>query len=163
MSAIQPSERPGFRVTGRFVLFAVVGFFAVIIGLDAIFMTLAIRSFPGQVSETPFEDGLAFNRTIARREAQARLGYSSVVEAAPGAVVVRLARRDGEPLAGASVAGALTRPATSAGASELVFVERSPGVYSAPFKGAGAWDLSLSVEDSRGRPWETKRRLTWSH
>ena len=82
MSNVEPTA--GFRLQGRHVLFMVVGFFAVIIAVDGYFMSLAIKTFPGQVSATPFEDGLAYNRTLARHDAQARLGHRADAEAIAG-------------------------------------------------------------------------------
>lgn len=163
MKTVQTSTASdSFRLTGRHVLFAVVGFFAVIIAVDGLFMTLAIRSFPGQVSETPFEDGLAYNRTLARREAQARLGYGALVEQRGDAVAVRLSRRDGAPLAGAKLSGLLSRPATEAGRRPLAFRETAPGEYLADARGlAGAWDLALTARDPAGRLFEAERRLLW--
>jgi nitrogen fixation protein FixH len=60
----------GWTLTGRHVLGVVVGFFAVIIALNIWFLTLAYRTFPGQVSDTPYEDGLAFNQRLAAQAAQ---------------------------------------------------------------------------------------------
>ena len=160
MSAVDPA--PPFRVRGRHVLFGVVGFFAVVIAADAAFLTLAIRSFPGQVSQTPFEDGLAYNRQIARREAQAKLGFAAEAEAAPGAVVVRMRDRTGAALPGLVVTGELRRPATDAGKRPLTFVEAAPGLYRAPAAGAaGAWDLSFTAAGARGERFEAQRRLSW--
>lgn len=143
MSSIEPTQ--GFRIRGRHVLFGVVGFFAVVIGLDAIFMVLAIRSFPGQVSETPFEDGLAFNRTIARREAQARLGYRADAEAFPGGIELRLSDRDGAFLTGVTVTGTLTRPATEAGQQTLTF---EAAAHEAPRRARG---VIQDAADGRGQ------------
>ncbi|OYX30600.1 MAG: hypothetical protein B7Y99_11525 [Caulobacterales bacterium 32-69-10] len=159
---MQTAPSSGFRLTGRHVLFAVVGFFAVIIAVDGLFMALAIRSFPGQVSQTPFEDGLAYNRTLARREAQARLGYGAVAEERPGAVAVRMTRSGGAPLTGARLSGSLSRPATEAGRRAVTFREAAPGEYVAKAKGlTGAWDLALAAHDAEGRLFEAERRLMW--
>lgn len=160
MSSVDPGA--GFRLRGRHVLFAVVGFFAVVIALDATFMVLAIRSFPGQVSATPFEDGLAYNRTIARREAEARLGYSAEAVAVGNAVEVRMRRRDGSSLTGAALTATLTRPATDAGQLTLAFTEASPSLYRASVPGlTGTWDLALSVRDAAGQTFTADRRLSW--
>jgi nitrogen fixation protein FixH len=72
----------GWTLTGRHVLGVVVGFFAVIIALNIWFLTLAYRTFPGQVSDTPYEDGLAFNQRLAAQAAQARRGWEAAGAAA---------------------------------------------------------------------------------
>jgi len=95
----------GWTLTGWHVLGVVVGFFAIVIALDVWFVTLAYRTFPGQVSETPYEDGVAFNRRIARQDAQARLGWTAAAAADPLAARVELRDAGGVPLRGLEVTG----------------------------------------------------------
>ena len=64
MSTTGSSERIGFQVRGWHVWAGVAAFFAVVIAVDATFTVLALRTFPGQVSVTPYEDGLLYNRRI---------------------------------------------------------------------------------------------------
>ena len=148
-----------FRIKGWHVLAAVVGFFAVVIGVDAAFLVAAYRSFPGQVSVTPYEDGLAFNRDVARRQAQAALGWSATAAPVAGGVQVEIADRQGAPVQGLALTGLLRRPATEAGEIALKFSEASPGRYFATARpGGGAWDLEASAKD---HPFKAGRRLTW--
>ena len=65
MSDLPSSD--GFRIRGWHVLAAMCAFFGVIIAVNAVFMTAALRTFPGEVSITPYEDGLAFNRQLAQQ------------------------------------------------------------------------------------------------
>ena len=163
MSA-SPAPEPraaGWTLTGWHVLGVVIGFFAIVIALDAWFVTLAYKTFPGQVSETPYEDGVAFNRRLARQDAQARLGWTAA--AATGAASVRVELRDaqGAPLSGLEVTGRLERPATEAGRTELRFDETAPGRYEAPASPpAGAWDLTFTARRD-AEAFEGARRLTW--
>ena len=148
-----------FRITGWHVLFAVVAFFGVVIAVDATFLVAAYRSFPGQVSVTPYEDGLAFNRDVARRQAQAALGWSATAAPVAGGVQVEIADRQGAPVQGLALTGLLRRPATEAGEIALKFSEASPGRYFATARpGGGAWDLEASAKD---HPFKAERRLTW--
>lgn len=163
MSATDMTEPTGgFRITGRHVLAAMVGFFAVIIAVDATFTVLAVKTFPGQVSVTPYEDGLLYNRQIAQAEAQARLGWRAAAEAGPGLVTVQFVDSDGRPVQGLTVTGRLERPATEAGKIAPKFAEVAPGRYAAP-TGAieGAWDLTAEAVDAQGRRFTAERRLTW--
>ncbi|HYE44111.1 MAG TPA: FixH family protein, partial [Caulobacteraceae bacterium] len=91
-----------FTVKGRHVLFGVVGFFAVVIALDSLFVTWAVQTFPGEVSTRAYEDGLAYNRTLAARQEQKALGWTAKVlqGAQPGAVRVAFAGPSGETLDG---------------------------------------------------------------
>lgn len=163
MSATHPAAAPrGFRVTGWHVLAGVVGFFAVVIGVDAVFTVLALRTFPGQVSVTPYEDGLLYNRKIAQIEAQAALGWRAAAEAAPGVVVLHVQDKDGRPVEALAVQGKLERPATESGRRSVRFIEAAPGRYEAT-TGAidGAWDLTAEARDPKGRLFTAERRLRW--
>lgn len=146
-------------ITGWHVLIAVVTFFAVVIGIDAAFLVAAYRSHPGQVSVTPYEDGLAFNREVARRKAQAALGWTAAAAPTAGGVAVELRDAKDQPVTGRRLTGLLRRPATEAGEHPLTFSETTPGRYFAEVRPApGAWDLTVRSEKGA---FEAERRLTW--
>ncbi|MEO8114207.1 MAG: FixH family protein, partial [Phenylobacterium sp.] len=65
----------GFRLRGWHVLAMMIAFFGVVVAVDVTFSVIAVRTFPGQVSVTPYEDGLLYNQQLARLAAQQRLGY----------------------------------------------------------------------------------------
>lgn len=156
------ASTPRFVIKGWHVLAGVVAFFVAVIGVDALFVVQALKTYPGEVSVTPYEDGLAYNKKIAQLEAQRELGWTAGVAAEPQAVLVRLRDRDGRPLSGLTVVGRLQRPATETGAQSLAFAERAPGDYAAPANQAsGAWDLSLEARGSGAVRFEAERRLTW--
>lgn len=162
MTTMDTSGAKGLRLTGWHVLGIVTTFFAVVVGVDVSFAILAEKTFPGQVSVTPYEDGLVYNRHIAQLAAQDRLGWRAAAAAEPGQVVLELRDRNGQPLTGASATGKLERPATEAGRIQLRFAETSPGRYVAPTgRIAGAWDLSAEARGPTGGVFEAQRRLTW--
>jgi nitrogen fixation protein FixH len=155
--------RSSFQLTGWHVLAAVVAFFAIVIAVDTAFMVFAYRTFPGQVSATPYEDGVAYNRKLAQLNAQAHLGWIPVATvAADGAVRLDVRDKAGAPVRALTLAGRLERPATETGRIALAFRETEPGVYAArPGRLVGAWDLSVVLTDAAGRRFEAERRLTW--
>jgi nitrogen fixation protein FixH len=153
---------PSFRIAGWHVLVAMLVFFGVVIAVDTAFVFAAYRTYPGEVAVTPYEDGLDYNRTVARRKAQAALGWSASAGAEDGAVTVEIRDAAGAPVSGLKVKGALRRPATETGKIELAFVEVEPGRYAAAVKpDAGAWDLSVTATGSGPTAFEAERRLTW--
>ena len=159
---LRAGAHAGWRLTGWHVLAIVVGFFGVVVSLDVWFATLAYRTFPGQVSDTPYEDGVAFNRRLAQQDAQARLGWSAAAAADPGQVRVEVRDASGAPLKGLVLTGRLERPATESGRLILAFREIAPGRYAADApRLAGAWDLAFRAADGQGRALEAERRLTW--
>ena len=63
------TTRTAFRLTGWHVLAIVTGFFALVTAVDIGFVVMAVRTFPGEVSSTPYEDGLAYDRSLAQLRA----------------------------------------------------------------------------------------------
>jgi nitrogen fixation protein FixH len=152
----------GFRIRGWHVLAAMCVFFGVIIAVNAVFITAALRTYPGEVSITPYEDGLAFNRQLAQQARQAELGWRAAARAEAASVVVEIADAQGRPVEGLSVQGRLQRPATEAGALDLVLTEDVPGRYRAALEAVvGAWDLTIEANGAGGRDFQAERRLTW--
>lgn len=157
----QPTKAP-FTVKGWHVAAGVVAFFAVVIGVDSVFLTLAYRTHPGQVAPRPYEAGLIYNAELERQRAQAALGWRAAAEARPDGVVVTMLDRDGTALTGLTVTAVLQRPATEHGRTSLSLTETSPGRYGA--SGAdlsGAWDTRIEARHDGGPAFIAERRLTW--
>ena len=162
MSATKPFRLTGWHVLGMFVLF-----FGTDIAINTVFIVKAVRTFPGEVAGEPYEAGVAFNKTLAERAVESRLGWAAKVEqitpAGHGeAIIVRWADKDGRPLTRLSVTGDIKRPATERQNVSLQFAETEPGLYRAVASAApGAWDLSVTAADGRGDRRTAERRLTW--
>jgi nitrogen fixation protein FixH len=158
---------PGFRVKGWHVLVGMLGFFATVIAVDVGMAVIAYRSYPGEVTAKPYEEGLAFNRTLATRAEERALGWKASLQATSvgaGQIRIRADIRDaaGQPVRGLKLGGVLERPATEAGRLQRAFTETRPGVYDATAPEVpGAWDLTLSGKDARNRPFEANGRLVW--
>jgi len=162
MTVLPSGARRSFEIRGWHVLAGVSAFFAVVIAVDTSFAVLAYRTFPGQVSVTPYEDGLLYDRHIAQLEAQTRLGWRAAAAAEPGQVALIFRDRDGRPLRSLAVTGKLERPATEAGRIPIRFVEAGPGRYTAPAgRIAGTWDLTAEAHGPTGGAFIAERRLTW--
>lgn len=154
--------RPRFQLTGWHALAIIVGFFAVVISVDGFFAYLALKTHPGEVSVTPYEDGLLYNRQISQMQAQDRLGWRAAAAAQPDRVVLEFRDRSDRPLSGLALEAKLERPATEAGRIAPRFVETAPGRYEARVPGLqGAWDLTARARDARGALFLAERRLTW--
>ncbi|MFQ5562789.1 MAG: FixH family protein [Parvularculaceae bacterium] len=155
-----------FRIKGWHVLAGVLAFFAVVIAANIVFMTLALRSFPGQEEEKPYLQGLNYNDALADRRRQEALGWRAVVEEAArrednaGLVALSFEDRTGAPLDGLEVTGALERPASEA-AHPVEFVHTSAGRYEVVIEelGAGVWDLSARAVDDAGQRFDVKARI----
>lgn len=151
-----------FRLTGRHVLLSLVAFFAVMLAANAVFVMYALESFPGESQKKSYLQGLNYNDTLAKRDAQAALGWRvEVSQVSTDVVEVRFYDRRGEPLSGLSVNGVVGRPASQAEDQEVTFVEGENGAYRASgvILTAGAWDLAGDALNPSGRAFEFRSRV----
>ena len=65
--------------TGYHMLAWIMGFFLVVIGVNAVMATIAERSFTGVVVENSYVASQHFNRWLAEAKAQDRLGWNAVI------------------------------------------------------------------------------------
>ena len=127
-------------MTGRKVLAMLLGFFALIVLVNGVFIFYALNSFSGLSTENAYVKGLNFNRSLAQDRAQRDAGWqvsASARRLTEGQVVVlevRVRDADGRPL------------------SDLVldFQATGDGGYRAMAKpkALGQWDLRLSARDA---------------
>lgn len=161
MTAPSSGARPPFVVRGWHVAVGVVGFFAVVVGVDMTFLVIAYRTHPGQVEAKPYETGLIYNAELERLRAQDALGWRAGVRAKPAGLEVLLQDRAGAPLVDLNTSAMLQRPATEQGSAEVRLTETEPGRYEARLTLSGAWDVRIDATDSAGRRFVAERRLTW--
>lgn len=156
-----------FTLTGRHVLAILLGFFLMIVVANSIFITLAVKSFPGEQEKKSYLQGLNFNDRLAERDAQAALGWA--VELTDGfegdrAVLdLQFLSDKARPVTGLAITGALARPATQTGEREFEFFETAPGVYRAEIEDidAGAWLFEASAAGRDGEVFRLRKRLEW--
>lgn len=152
----------GFRLNGWHFLAIIVGFFAIVVTVDVSFAVMAYKTFPGEVSVTPYEDGLLYNKKLAQIAAQEKLGWKAAAAAEPRAVVLIVEDAAGQPVRGLRISGKLERPATETGRLNAAFRETAPGRYEADIgRETGAWDLTAEARDDAGHLFMAERRLTW--
>jgi nitrogen fixation protein FixH len=142
-------------ITGRFVLFACMGFFGIVFGVNAIMMTLAIRTMPGLDVKNGYVASQAMNREMDAMRAQSLRGWTADMNMAlkDGTGPIRLSLRDrsGNPVTALDVTARLAHPALTAADHVSVLVESKPGIYTAEFQNlrAGAWTIVIKA-DLRG-------------
>lgn len=155
-----------FRITGRHVLAGMVGFFLVIIAVNAVFITLAVRSFPGEKEEKSYLQGLHYNETLKARAAQAANGWTAEIRKAAlvdDRAVIELTFKDqsGAPIYDLDITGVIARPADDDYDQEIVFTALGGGLYTAELTGmaAGAWALKARAEHRNAEPFEFETKL----
>ncbi len=170
MLEIKPPHRdgnPAKRVlTGRAVLFSLLAFFAVVASMNAVMITIALRTMPGVDVKSSYEASQNFNKDIARAGAQAARGWAANVDLSAaktsGAIVVRFSGKNGEPVRGLQVDVTIGHPADRKVDRVLVLTETSPGQYtgrSEPFE-PGARNLEIQARQNDREVFRTRERIS---
>lgn len=154
MSATASSAK---SFTGRHVIYCLLGFFGVIIVVNAIFLTHALRTFPGESMKKSYLQGLHYNEVLADRAEQAALGWRAEIVGVnagngDGVIELRLLDEVDRPLRGLTVSGELRRLVHSRDDRNLTFTATNDGLYraSAGVLEVGVWSLIAQAEDDAG-------------
>lgn len=152
---------------GWHVLAALLGFFGVVIAVNAAFIFTAVDTFPGEDVRRSYLQGLNYNDTLADRRAQAALGWRASAAMRQGAeaaeLVVVLRARDGAALDGLNITGDLGRRTSAQLDRTLAFRGQGGGVYVASLSDLepGQWRLRGRASGAAGTlDFETD--LTWT-
>lgn len=147
LNARQP-EAGGWRLTGGKVLAALVVFFGMVAGANAVMIHMALATFRGEVNDHPYETGLAFNREIAAGRAQASRAWTVDVrvggEGESRALSISLVDAQGRPLSDLDVAVTLAAPADRRRDVVLALAPVRAGLYEgSAVVAAGQRDLEV--------------------
>jgi nitrogen fixation protein FixH len=163
MTTSASAARP---ITGRFVLIAVVSFFAVVIGVNIVMMRLAITTLSGTDVDSAYSAGLAYQREIqaARQQNIRNWKIDAHVERSPdGFASLNVSAHDasGVSLGGLSVTGKLERPTDRRADQLFAIEERSGGVYHGSAEGiaAGQWELVIEADRGGERLFLSRNRI----
>lgn len=137
-------------ITGRMVLVGALAFFAVVFAANGALVFFALDSFPGLVTDKPYETGLAYNRVLEAAHRQAARGWTSALrwDGAGGHVEVRIAGPDKTPIQGLAARVIFRRPLGEAHERRVTVHETSPGLYvaAASLPLAGRWLGTIEAE-----------------
>ena len=156
----------GRPLTGRAVLVWLLGFFAVVICVNAAMAWLAISSFSGTVVDSAYRAGQDFNHEIEAARAQAARHWAvsvDVARTAGGGAEVRLAARDGDgqPVGGHHARVELQRPADRRGDVVLELNEEGGGRFTGRVADleAGQWDVVIAIAGREGPVFRSRNRV----
>jgi nitrogen fixation protein FixH len=158
------SMRP---ITGRMVLFTLIGFFAIVMAVNAVFVDLALSTNTGIVANEPYRKGLKYNERISADERQSELGWKSEVSINPGnkTLVAALSDRDGKALSGLKATAKVGRAATDREDMVANLTETEPGRYEValPHLESGGYVANIDVfeqaDGSQDPVYRVRRRL----
>ncbi|HEX3486049.1 MAG TPA: FixH family protein [Micropepsaceae bacterium] len=153
-------------LTGRHVLFWLLGSFAVVFAFNATFVVLSVKTFRGEDEQRPYLQGIGYNETLERRAGQKKMGWTATIGATrldtgKVRIAVDLKGKDGLPVRHMPLAGILRHPSDETRDHALEFHETGDGTFVAEVSDvtAGSWDVLVSTTNNSGSPFEGSRRL----
>jgi nitrogen fixation protein FixH len=163
MSWNQAAAKP---VTGRFVLIAMICFFGIVIGVNAVMMRFAIATLPGTEVDSAYGASLAYQKEIqAAHEQNARdWKVDAHVERhvdGDAALTLHVTDSAGKVLTGLAFSGHLERPTDRRADQMLKLIERGEGNYRGAAQGVapGQWDLVIEAERGGKRMFLSRNRI----
>lgn len=152
--------RSWFRpLKGWHVLVLILLFFGVTIGVNATFVTMALRTHPGEDVPRSYMQGVNYNETLERRRQQAEIGWTARFNMADGELLIEVRDADDVVVPGLALAGQLVHRADTSQDQTLSFAERRDGLYVAvlPAVESGRWRVRAS--NSGEIPFELEQEI----
>jgi nitrogen fixation protein FixH len=159
-------SRDSQELTGRFVLFCFLGFFGVVVAMNAVLIHAATGTFGGVETASAYKAGLAFNREIAAARAQEARHWrveASLIGISAGNAMLSVTMRDGHglPPTGVLLAARLSHPADARRDRQLAVREFAPGIFTGTIEAdPGQWDLLIDVMRAGERLFRSRSRIT---
>ncbi len=144
-------EKP---LSGWTVFMMFFAFFVLVAGVNAIFITNAMKSHSGVVTENPYEKGLAYNATLEKARNQPKL--KQVVTYKDERLKWSLADMSGMPITNANVTAHFIRPVKQGEDFVSSLTHQGSGLYSymPEFPAKGQWTVKLDAQ------WDNKQFQT---
>lgn len=153
------SNSPGMTRRDRLIPWYFVAFFLVIIAVNGVMATLAVRTMSGTVTDHAYEKGLAYNKIIAAADAQAALGWKGEItfsgKGLTRHVVLQVQDKEHQKLSAESVTLSIVRPAQEGMDFEVKF-EGNEGDVTFPEQ--GQWELRAFAAVA-GKPYQLAKRI----
>jgi nitrogen fixation protein FixH len=163
MTADNESRAPR-PVTGRMVLACLIGFFAVVAGVNAIMIRAAVSTFGGVETSSSYQAGLAFARESAAAHAQDELHWQVKAKVLPlgGQTRVEIDARDatGRPLPGLAATARLAHPNDRRADQDVSLSEGTAGHFAgATSQLVGQWDVIIELSRDGERLFRSRNRV----
>jgi nitrogen fixation protein FixH len=146
------------------VLICLVAFFAIVTGVNAVMIALAVSTFGGVETASSYQAGLAFAREIAAAQAQDARSWrvrAGIGPAADGRRI-ELEARDaaGLPVTNVAASVTLAHPTDRREDRAVVMSEVAPGRFvGTAAVAAGQWDLVIELDRNAERMFRSKSRV----
>lgn len=149
-----------FRFTGRHMLLLVVGFFAVVIGVNVTMAVLATRSWTGLVVENSYVASQEFNEKLSVAQQRTAAGWTGGMDYESGELVFRLADGSGAPVPLDGVRVEVSRPIGVEGDRFVDLVASADGTHRAEITlEPGVWNAAIVAAIPGEADYEHRARL----
>ena len=157
---------PPKPLTGRKVLFLLVTFFGIVIGVNLVMMKFAIQTLPGTEVDSAYSASLNYEKEIAAARDQNARNWqvnAHVERSGQGGATLQVEARDngGRPMSGLKFQGRFERPTDRRADLPVVLAEVGIGIYRADALAIapGQWDLVLEGAVAGRRMFLSKNRV----
>lgn len=159
-------SKPGFVLTGRHVLFALIGFFGCVFAMNFVMVRFALTTFAGVETESSYKAGLQFRDETQAAHAQDARGWQIAMthaSRADGALTLDITAKDkaGATLDGLSPKVRLSHPTNRRLDQDLPAAGVGPGLYRATGQAQpGQWDVIVEFWKGDERVYRSRSRVT---
>ena len=154
------------ELKGWHVLVVLLSFFGITIGVNTIFVYDALSTFSGEDVDQPYMAGLAWNKTLAARQAQAKQGWTATLSATRQpdkaiALAFDVLDRNRHPVDGLDVSVTLRSPVNAHYDREVKLSPTGRGQYGTSVTDVrpGQWDVIAEVKPVGNAGFEAQRRI----
>ncbi len=166
MTAQAHTEKRQTRLTGRHVLYMLLGFFGFIMVINGVFIFYAVDSWPGLSTRDAYRKGLAYNETLEAAKAQAARGWQSRIRFTAqgerrGLLSVSIRGRESQAISGLQVTAHMVRP-THEGFDQNVRLQHiQSGLYqnTVAFPLPGRWQVVIQAIEAGNIVYRVKQEL----
>jgi nitrogen fixation protein FixH len=160
------AHRKTRELTGRHVLFCLLGFFGVVFAVNAVLVKAATSTFGGVETSSSYKAGLMFEQDVARAERQDDLHWQvggKIARDKAGEAVLDISARDakGIPLTGITAQARLAHPADERLDHMIALDRTNTGLFHGEAQAQpGQWELIVDLYRDEMRVFRSRSRVT---
>lgn len=160
------SIRKPRELTGRAVLFWLIGFFGVVFAVNGVLVQAATSTFRGLETGSSYQAGLIFKQEVFSAERQDALHWrvdGKILRDRSGSAALDISARDaqGIPLTGLTVNARLTHPADTRLDQAILMDPTGAGTFHGEaLARPGQWELILDLYRDDERLFRSRSRVT---
>ncbi len=154
------------ELTGKHVLFCLLGFFGVVFAVNAVMVKAATSTFGGVETTSSYKAGLMFEQEVAKAEQQDELRWQvdgKLARDKAGEAVLDISARDarGVPVAGITAQARLAHPADERLDHVIALARTGAGLFHGEAQAqSGQWELIVDLYRGESRVFRSRSRVT---